>query len=82
MLFITNLPVADFTAKGFIVLGISAIAAYCLRRKSAAIIHWVWTLGFAALLVLPTIGLVLPQRGVAVVPPVPADSLPMHSLDK
>jgi beta-lactamase regulating signal transducer with metallopeptidase domain/outer membrane lipoprotein-sorting protein len=76
MLFITNLSVADFAAKGFIVLGISAVAAYCLRRKSAAIIHWVWTLGFAALLVVPTMGLVLPQRGVAVVPPESADSLP------
>jgi beta-lactamase regulating signal transducer with metallopeptidase domain len=75
MLFVTNLPVADLAAKGFIVLGISAVAACCLRRKSAAIIHWVWTLGFAALLVVPTMGLVLQQLGVAMMPAESADSL-------
>ncbi|HEX5471403.1 MAG TPA: M56 family metallopeptidase [Lacipirellulaceae bacterium] len=82
MLFIANLPIADFAVKGFIILATSAVAAYCVRQKAAAIIHRVWTLGFAALLLVPTMGLVLPQRGVAVVPPVSADYLPSDFVNR
>jgi beta-lactamase regulating signal transducer with metallopeptidase domain/thiol-disulfide isomerase/thioredoxin len=71
-----GLLLTDFTVKSVVVLGITAIAAYCLRRKSAATVHRVWTLGFGALLAAPAAGLVLPQRGVEVVPPISASSPP------
>jgi hypothetical protein len=65
----TSLSLADFAVKGLAILTIAAIAAYTLRRKSAATVHRVWTLGFAAVFLAPAMGLVLPQRSVKVLPP-------------
>jgi beta-lactamase regulating signal transducer with metallopeptidase domain/thiol-disulfide isomerase/thioredoxin len=73
----TGLMLTDFAVKSALVLGITAIAAYCLRSKSAATVHRVWTLGFAALLAAPAAGLLLPQRGVEVVPRISASSPPV-----
>lgn len=66
----------DFAVKGLIILGITAFATLCLRRKSAATVHVVWTLGFIALLVVPTVGLMLPQRGFKVVSSLATKSWP------
>lgn len=69
-----SLLLADFVAKSVVILGFTAIAACCLRRNSAATVHRVWTLGFAALFVAPAAGLVLPQLGVEIVPPISSNS--------
>jgi beta-lactamase regulating signal transducer with metallopeptidase domain/thiol-disulfide isomerase/thioredoxin len=66
----------DSAAKGIVVLAITAVAAYLLWRNSAATLHRLWTVGFVVLLLVPAIGLMLPQHRVKVVPPLPASRPP------
>src|SRR5712692_8111991 len=50
----------DLTLKSTVVLLIASLAAFALRRRSAAARHIVWTASSAALLALPLLALLLP----------------------
>src|SRR4051812_21675190 len=51
----------NLTLKSSLVLAIAWIAAFALRRRSAAARHIVWTAASAALLALPLLALTLPS---------------------
>src|SRR5258708_5899125 len=56
----TWIPLVDLTFKSTLVLAIAWLAAFVLRRRSAAARHIVWTAASAALLALPLLSLSLP----------------------
>jgi beta-lactamase regulating signal transducer with metallopeptidase domain len=58
----------DLTAKGTLLLLVAASMALLLRSSAAAVRHWVWSLTFAALLVLPLATFALPGLSWQVVP--------------
>src|SRR3974377_692467 len=56
----------DAALKGTAVLGVAWLVAFCMRGRSAAARHVVWTAAFAALLRLPFLSLSLPALRVPV----------------
>jgi TonB family protein len=61
--------------KGTAVLAAAWLAAALLRRRSAAARHMVWTLAFAAILILPLLAALLPVVRIPVSDTLPAASL-------
>src|SRR5882724_1566786 len=57
---------AEVAFKSTAVLGAAWLAARCLRGKSAALRHLIWTVAFAALLILPYLSAALPALRVPV----------------
>src|SRR6185503_18647423 len=57
----------DNAVKGSVVIAIAAIAAWMLRRNTAAARHSVWSAAIAAQLVIPVLSAVLPTWRVPVV---------------
>src|SRR5690242_11683634 len=51
----------NLTLKSTAILTVACVAAFLLRRRSAAARHIVWTAAFAALLALPLLSLSLPS---------------------
>ena len=47
---------------------VTAAAAWLLRRRTAAVVHRIWTLGFAASLLIPVVSLVMPTWTVPLLP--------------
>lgn len=60
--------VIDLVLKATLLLGLSCLAFGLLRRRSPAVRHRLWTLTFAALLVLPVLELALPRWRWPVLP--------------
>lgn len=58
----------DIAAKGLAILAIVGVAAWLLRRSSAALRHLVWSLGTLSLALVPLLSLVLPQLQIPVLP--------------
>jgi beta-lactamase regulating signal transducer with metallopeptidase domain len=58
----------DSALKGSVVIAIAAVAAWLLRRHTAAARHSVWSAAIAAQLVIPVLSAVLPTWRVPVVP--------------
>lgn len=59
---------ADAALKGVVVLALAALAVRLLRSASAAARHLAWALGFAGVLALPLLGVLLPSWQVRVLP--------------
>ena len=57
----------DNIVKATIVLSIAGVAAYSLRRASAALRHFVWTLALVSALVLPLLSMALPRWEMPIV---------------
>ena len=60
----------DALIKGTLVLVAAGVLSLCLRRSSAASRHLVWSLGLAALVLLPAFTLTLPAWQIPVLPSV------------
>jgi len=58
----------DASAKSAVVLALAALAAFAMRRASAAVRHLIWTLAIAAVLCLPVLSLLLPAWPVLRIP--------------
>jgi hypothetical protein len=58
----------DLTIKATLLLVVAAIVALVLWQSSAALRHRVWGLAFAALLLLPIVGGILPGLPLAILP--------------
>ena len=60
--FVTSMEyvLASVAVKGSLVLGAASMAAFLLRRRSAAVRHLVWVSAFTALLALPLLTVSLP----------------------
>jgi beta-lactamase regulating signal transducer with metallopeptidase domain len=78
----------DASAKSAVVLAAAALAAFAMRRASAALRHLVWALAIVSVLCLPFLSLLLPAWPVLRVPGVlgppaspPSELLPEETLD-
>ena len=64
----------DTTLKSFVIFAVAGLFAFCLRRKSAAVRGFVWSMAIAGCLIVPLFSLVLPKWGLGILPvetPVP-----------
>ena len=59
---------ADTALKGLVLIAAAAIAAYALRKKSAAARHAVWTAAVLGHLALPILTLLVPQWRIPLLP--------------
>ncbi|MEX1229197.1 MAG: carboxypeptidase regulatory-like domain-containing protein [Planctomycetaceae bacterium] len=59
---------ADVTLKVTLIFAAAAFVTFCLRRKSAALRHRIWSLAVAAGLVIPLLAAVMPQWQVPIFP--------------
>ena len=55
-----NHPIADLAIRSFVLLIITAGVAFVCRRRSAAIIHRIWFLGFCGCVAIPIVALLSP----------------------
>ena len=63
----------DVVFKATVLLGMTAVALFALKRASAAVRQMVATLGLAGVLVLPAVSLFAPRWEIPLIPnPVPA----------
>jgi HEAT repeat protein len=65
---ITPERMIDLMAKGTLILAAAGLLAALLRHASAAVRHWIWSLAFFSLLVLPALVLMLPEKHVHALP--------------
>jgi len=52
---------ADAILKATLIFAAAGLVSFCLRRRSAALRHMIWTLALASVLVLPALSLALPR---------------------
>jgi len=58
----------DIAVKSILLLSVTAIGAFLLRKRSAATIHRWWVLGFSGCFALPIIGLIAPTWTLPILP--------------
>ncbi|MBC7817461.1 MAG: hypothetical protein IAG10_11270 [Planctomycetaceae bacterium] len=56
----------DATAKASVILALAAVVCWSLRRHSAAVRHWVWTMAILGSLLVPALTLTMPRWTLAV----------------
>ena len=64
----------DTTMKSLVIFAVAGLFAFCLRRKSAAVRGFVWSMAIAGCLIVPVLSLVLPKWELGILPaetPVP-----------
>ena len=64
----------DTTMKSFVIFAVAGLFAFCLRRKSAAVRGFVWSMAIVGCLIVPLFSLVLPKWEVNVLPEMPIRS--------
>lgn len=62
-------PVASVALRSMLLLTITLAIAFVVRRRSAAVGHHVWVLGFCGCLLIPIVMLLAPNVAVPVLPP-------------
>ena len=58
----------DTTMKSFVIFATAGLLAFCLRRKSAAVRGFVWSMAIAGCLIVPVLSLVLPKWELGILP--------------
>ena len=61
----------DTTMKSFVIFAVAGVFAFCLRRKSAAVRGFVWSLAIIGCLIIPLFSLVLPKWELGILPEAP-----------
>jgi len=64
----------DTTMKSFVIFVVAGLFAFCLRRKSAAVRSFVWSMAIVGCLIVPLFSFVLPKWELGILPvetPVP-----------
>ena len=61
----------DTTMKSFVIFAVAGLFAFCLRRKSAAVRGFVWSLAIIGCLIIPLFSLVLPKWELGILPEAP-----------
>ena len=56
------------TVKSFVIFAVAGVFAFCLRRKSAAVRGFVWSLAIVGCLIIPLFSLVLPKWELGILP--------------
>jgi beta-lactamase regulating signal transducer with metallopeptidase domain len=63
----------EITAKATTIVGATALVCWVLRRASAAVRHFTWTIALAGVLALPALALLMPDWRIALLPAAPSD---------
>ncbi len=58
----------DIAVKAVLLLSVTAMGAFLLRKRSAATVHRWWVLGFIGCLAIPAIALIAPTRALPILP--------------
>ena len=58
----------DTTMKSFVIFAVAGLFAFCLRRKSAAVRGFVWSMAIIGCLIVPLFALVLPKWELGILP--------------
>ena len=58
----------DTTMKSFVIFAVAGLFACCLRRKSAAVRGFVWSMAIVGCLIVPLFSLVLPKWELGILP--------------
>ena len=66
----------DTTVKSFVIFVVAGIFAFCLRRRSAAVRGFVWSMAIIGCLVIPLFSLVLPKWELGILPESPVSIAP------
>ena len=61
----------DTTMKSFVIFAVAGLFAFCLRRKSAAMRGFVWSMALVGCLIIPLFSLVLPKWELGILPETP-----------
>ena len=82
----------DTTMKSFVIFAVAGLFAFCLRRKSAAVRGFVWSMAIVGCLIVPLFSFVLPKWELGILPvetpvsiaqshlsPKPVSSIPITS---
>lgn len=58
----------DTTMKSFVIFAVAGLFAFCLRRKSAAVRGFVWSMAIVGCLIVPLFSFVLPKWELGILP--------------
>ena len=58
----------DTTLKSFIIFAVAGLFVFCLRRKSAAVRGFVWSIAIVGCLIVPLFSLILPKWNLGILP--------------
>ena len=58
----------DTTLKSLVIFGVAGLFAFCLRRKSAAVRGFVWSMAIVGCLIVPLFSFVLPKWELGILP--------------
>ena len=61
----------DTTLKSFVIFAVVGLFGFCLRRKSAAVRGFVWSMAIVGCLIVPLFSFILPKWEVNVLPQAP-----------
>ena len=56
------------TMKSFMIFAIASVFAFCLRRRSAAMRGFIWSMAIVGCLIIPLLSLVLPKWELGILP--------------
>ena len=69
---------ADTTMKSFVIFAVAGVFAFCLRRRSAAMRGFVWSMAIVGCLIIPLLSLVLPKWELGILPEAPVSIAPIQ----
>ena len=58
----------DTTMKSFVIFAVAGLFVFCLRRKSAAVRGFVWSMAIVGCLMVPPFSFVLPKWELGILP--------------
>ena len=68
----------DTTMKSFLIFVVASLFAFCLRRKSAAMRGFVWSMAIVGCLIIPLFSLMLPRWELGILPEAPVSIAPIQ----
>ena len=68
----------DTTMKSFVIFVVAGLFAFCLRRKSAAMRGFVWSMAIVGGLIIPLFSLMLPRWELGILPEAPVSIAPIQ----
>ena len=69
---------ADTTMKSFVIFAVAGVFAFCLRRRSAAMRGFIWSMAIVGCLIIPLLSLVLPKWELGILPEAPVSIAPIQ----
>ena len=71
-----NYPLASIAVRSLVLMLMTCACAWIFRKRSASLVHRIWTLGFCGSLIIPFAILCCPSWALPVLPATPATPVP------